>query len=379
MFRLVESMINVLHFYKVYYPDSYGGVEQVIYQLSEGCSELGVNSTVHTLSKIRAHSVEQYENHQVVKSKSNVEIASTPFSFTAISDFKSLAERADVIHYHFPYPYMDMLHFLCDINKPTVVTYHSDILKQKYWLKLYKPLMMRFLDAVDVIVATSPNYVKSSEVLKSFKSKTRIIPIGIEPGNYSLSSNYSDKTIEEKLPERFFLFIGALRYYKGLDTLIAAVTNTQLPLVIVGSGPLEDELKQKIKAKNLNNVVMLGSVDNNDKNLLLDRCYAIVFPSHLRTEAFGITLLEGALFGKPLISCEIGTGTTYVNIHDETGLVIPPNDHNSLANAMEYLLENPQKAKQYGENSKKRFDAFFTAKQMNKSYFEIYKSLAHKF
>lgn len=368
-------MINVLHFYKVYYPDSYGGVEQVIYQLSEGCSELGINSVVHTLSKIRAHSAEKYESHWVVKSKANIEIASTPFSLSAISEFKKLAESADIIHYHFPYPYMDMLHFISGINKPTVVTYHSDILKQKYWLKLYKPLMMRFLDSVDVIVATSPNYVKSSEVLNLFKSKTKIIPIGIEPENYRLSKSYSDKTIEDKLPEKFFLFIGALRYYKGLDTLIEAVTDTDLPLVIVGTGPLENEIRQKIKTKKLKNVLMMGAVDNNDKNLLLNKCYAVVFPSHLRTEAFGITLLEGALFGKPLISCEIGTGTTYVNIHDETGLVIPPVNSEALSRAMKSLFENPDKAQEYGRNARERFDALFTAKEMNNAYFELYKSL----
>ena len=59
---------------------------------------------------------------------------------------------------------------------------------------------------------------------------------------------------------------------------------------------------------------------------LLALSYAILFPSHLRSEAFGISLLEGAMFGKPLISSEIGTGTTYINIDGKTGVVVPPSD-----------------------------------------------------
>lgn len=368
-------MINVLHFYKIYYPDSFGGVEQVIYQLCEGSVELDINSVVHTLSNKRSHELEKYENHSVVKSKTCFEIASTPFSYSAISKFKELAAKADIIHYHFPYPFMDMLHFLTSVSKPTVLTYHSDILKQKNWLKFYKPLMHRFLKEVDVIVATSPNYVISSNVLNNYKNKIKVIPIGINPENYVVKQEYDDKTIREKLPEKYILFIGALRYYKGLYTLIDAMENTDVTLVIVGGGPLEGKLKEYIRSKMIKNIIMLGMVSNDDKNILLKSCHAVVFPSHLRTEAFGITLLEGALFGKPLISCEIGTGTSYINIDQQTGIVVPPEDSRALKGAIEKICFDPYLANEFGMNARKRFFELFTAKDMVVSYKGVYESL----
>lgn len=368
-------MINVLHFYKIYYPDSYGGVEQVIYQLSEGCTGKGVNSVVHTLTKNRPHKLETFGSHHSVKSKVIFEVASTPFSINAFADFKELAKSADIIHYHFPFPFMDMLHFYCGISKPTVVTYHSDILKQKNLLRIYKPLMHRFLNDVDAIVATSPNYLESSETLNRYKEKTTIIPIGINPDNYKLKSNGERDSVISKLPEKYFLFIGALRYYKGLKVLIDSVTNTDIPLVIVGSGPLEGELKKTISERNLKNVIMLGAINNDQKNMILNKSYAVVFPSQLRTEAFGITLLEGALFGKPLISCEIGTGTTFVNIHNHTGLVVTPDNSQSLKDAMVSMYNNKSMARKFGQNAKARFFELFTAEKMANSYLEVYKSL----
>ncbi len=97
-----------------------------------------------------------------------------------------------------------------------------------------------------------------------------------------------------------------------------------LPVVLVGIGALEKELKKQVQRLNLRNTHFLGTLPDQDKCALLELCLGVVFPSHLRSEAFGITLVEGAMYGKPLISSEIGTGTTYINIDNETGLVAPP-------------------------------------------------------
>ncbi|WP_306308099.1 glycosyltransferase [Citrobacter youngae] len=117
---------------------------------------------------------------RVFYAKTNFEIASTPFSLSCIKKFKELAKQADIIHYHYPFPFMDILHFLCRIKKPTVVSYHSDIVKQKFISRLYSPLMNRFLSSVDCIVAASPNYAKTSTVLQKFESKVKVIPYGLD-------------------------------------------------------------------------------------------------------------------------------------------------------------------------------------------------------
>lgn len=368
-------MLKVLHFYKTYYPDTFGGIEQVIYQLSESAVKYNVESTVLSLSKRGDIDNQLIGVQRVFYAKTNFEVASTPFSLSCIKKFKELAKQADIIHYHYPFPFMDMIHFLCRINKPTVVSYHSDIVKQKFISRLYSPLMNRFLNSVDSIVAASPNYAKTSNVLQKFESKVKIIPYGLNEKSYPNVSDDKLNYWREKVGDKFFLFIGAFRYYKGLHTLLEAVHSTTLPVVIVGGGGIEQELKLKAKELNLPNVHFVGALNDEDKTALLQLCYSVVFPSHLRSEAFGITLLEGAMFGKPLISCEIGTGTTYINIHDETGIVVPPNDSHSLRGAMEMLYDDQHLANRCGVKAYSRFKEIFTSEKMSHDYAELYRSL----
>lgn len=368
-------MLKVLHFYKTYYPDTFGGIEQVIYQLSESGAEYDVESTVLSLSKRGDIDNQKIGKQRVFYAKTNFEIASTPFSLSCIKKFKELAKQADIIHYHYPFPFMDILHFLCRIKKPTVVSYHSDIVKQKFIFRLYSPLMNRFLSSVDCIVAASPNYAKTSTVLQKFESKVKVIPYGLDENSYP---NVSDDRINywrKKFGDKFFLFIGAFRYYKGLHTLLDAVHSTTLPVVIVGGGGIEQELKLKAKELNLSNIHFVGVLNDEDKTALLQLCYSVVFPSDLRSEAFGITLLEGAMFGKPLISCEIGTGTSYINIHKKTGLVIPPFDPLALREAMLTLAANNRLADEYGTNANIRYNKLFKSHVMTHKYIQLYKSI----
>ncbi|MBA7944160.1 glycosyltransferase family 4 protein [Citrobacter sp. RHBSTW-00271] len=368
-------MLKVLHFYKTYYPDTFGGIEQVIYQLSESGAEYDVESTVLSLSKRGDIDNQKIGKQRVFYAKTNFEIASTPFSLSCIKKFKELAKQADIIHYHYPFPFMDMLHFLCRINKPTIVSYHSDIVKQKFFSRLYSPLMNHFLKSVDCIVAASPNYVKTSIVLQKYKEKVRVVPYGLNENSYPKEDNDRLQYWKDKVGEGFFLFIGAFRYYKGLYTLLDAARNTALPIVIVGSGGIESELRTKAEELSLLNVDFLGALPDKDKAALLQLCLSVVFPSHLRSEAFGITLLEGAMYGKPLISCEIGTGTSYINQHQITGIVVTPSDSVALHDAMMTLWEDRKLAKTYGDNARVRFDKLFTAKRMAERYKDIYHSL----
>lgn len=368
-------MIKVLHFFKTYYPETMGGIEQVIFQIAEGGIRHGFESEVLYLSERGAARNEKVGHHLTHRSKLDLHVASTGFSLSAFKDFAELARKADIVHYHFPWPYMDLVHFYSQIKKPAVVSYHSDIVKQKTLLKLYQPLMNRFLSSVDCVVASSPNYAESSPVLTHFKDKVRVVPYGLDRQTYPIPSAEKLAFWRERLGERFFLFVGALRYYKGLDYLLEAAKTTQLPVVILGGGHLESELKTQASQLGLSNVHFLGGLPDEDKAALLTLCYAFVFPSHLRSESFGISLLEGAMYGKPMISCEIGSGTTYINIAGETGLVVPPRDSVALAAAMTQLWNQPYLAAAMGEAAERRFEAVFSSDSMAKSYAEIYRSL----
>ncbi|MET3075723.1 glycosyltransferase family 4 protein [Pantoea leporis] len=368
-------MIKVLHFYKTYYPDSFGGIEQVIFQIAEGALEHKVDSVVLSLTHGATNLDANVASHKSYKIHANFSIASSPFSLQVLNHFKQLAEEADIIHYHFPWPFMDMVHFLCKVKKPTVVSYHSDIVRQKKLLKLYSPLMHKFMSSVDKIIATSPNYVATSPILKKYLNKVNVIPIGINQDGYSLPNPLVIDSWRAKLPERFFLFIGTLRYYKGLHILLEANAKHDYPIVIVGSGTIQKQLEAQVKQMGLKNIFFLGALDDADKVALLHLCYAIVFPSHLRSEAFGISLLEGAMFGKPLISSEIGTGTSWVNIHNQTGLVVPPSDPYELSMAIDKIWNNTEMAMSFGQRAYQRYREHFTGEKMVSSYVDLYKSL----
>ncbi|MDA7842748.1 glycosyltransferase family 4 protein [Methylophilaceae bacterium] len=370
--------MKVLHFYKAYLPDSKGGVEQSINQLARSGSSFGVDVEVLTLSLNEKKNSIKLDNHLVHNCLTNFEIASTPFSLSAFFRLKELIKAADIIHYHFPYPFADILHFIARVKKPSVLTYHSDIVQQKYLYKIYHPLMNKFLKSVDHIVATSPNYLKTSKVLTRFKEKVSVIPIGLDKSSYPIPSKSNLVYWRKKFRNKFFLFVGVMRYYKGLHILIEAASKSDYPIVIVGSGPIERELKLKVKKEGVNNIHFVGFVSDLDKVSLFTLSYAIVFPSHLRSEAFGISLLEGAMHGKPLISSEIGTGTTYININGETGLVVEPSNPKALHKAMEYLWKNPNIAKKMGEGAAKRFDSYFTANKNAESYHNLYISLLNE-
>lgn len=364
--------MKVLHFYKTYYPDSFGGVEQVIYQLASGTAKLGIDSMVLALTPRQVDRVITVGGHTVHRCHSDIQLASTDFSISAFWRFSKLAKQADIVHYHFPWPFMDLVHFATRHKKPSVVTYHSDIVRQRKLLKFYQPLMSRFLQSVDAIVATSPNYRLTSEVLQQFQAKTEVIPIGLDRTLYPEPSVEKYQFWRNQLGAKYFLFVGVLRYYKGLHILLEALALGDFPTVIVGSGPIESELKAKAAELGLKNVKFLGQISDEDKVAILSLSYAIVFPSYLRSEAFGISLLEGAMFGKPMISSEIGTGTSFINIDGETGMVVPPSSPVDLNRAMAYLWNSPNHAQDMGNAAAKRFATLFNCERMCKSYEDLY-------
>lgn len=356
-----------------------GGVEQVINQIARGGNKLGVKTDVLSLTPTQAPRTIEIDGYLVHRARLDMQIASTGLSVSAFLRFAQLAKKADVIHYHFPWPFMDVVHFAARVKKPTVVTYHSDIVRQKNLLKLYRPLQWKFLDDISRIVATSPNYLVTSDVLTKYKHKVSVIPIGLDKTTYPVPSPEKLAYWRNWLGSKFFLFVGVIRYYKGLHILMEAAQGTDYPIVIVGTGPIEEELKAKGAQLKLRNVYFLGRLPDEDKVALLTLCYAVLFPSHLRSEAFGISLLEGAMYGKPMISSEIGTGTTFINIADETGLVVPPSDPVALRQAMDYLWQQPEKAAEMGRKAEARYWQHFTADQMVQSYVDLYTDLVKNY
>ncbi|CAM4211613.1 glycosyltransferase [Bordetella muralis] len=373
------TALRVLHVYRCYYPDPPGGVAEAIRQICLATSGHGVQSTIFTLSPSPVPSVLEQPEGQVVRARSWAAPASCDLGGpAAFLRFAARARQADVICYHFPWPFADLLDLVTRPKKPTVLVYHSDIVRQRSLGQIYAPLMRRMLSSVSAIVATSPTYAASSPVLSDqrWKAKVRTIPLGIVE-----SQQQEDPRVLARLGlaegQPFFLFLGALRYYKGLHTLVASAKRVNAPIVIAGSGTEGSALKEQSTRQGANNVLFAGQVSDAEKAALMRRCRAFVLPSHLRSEAYGMVLIEAAMAGRPLICCDIGSGMSFINAQDESGLLVPPENEQALAEAMNAMLNDPARAAQLGQGARARYEQLFSGAPLGSQYAALFNELAN--
>lgn len=280
-----------------------------------------------------------------------------------------------------PYPLSEISWLSASILKSKtrcVITYQSDVVKQKNILRLYAPIMRRVLKSADVIITTSPNYLQTSAYLKPFEPKCRVVPLGIYNESYQHADPAHVAQIKARYPAPLILFVGRLRYYKGLNYLLQSMLEVPSPahLLIIGQGGVEDALHTQYRDLGLSSrVTFLSDVSDADLPAYYNACDIFVLPSAERSEAFGLVLIEAMAAGKAIISTELGTGTSYVNQNGITGLVVPPADATALAKACNYLLTNPILSQKLGAQGRERARVEFSAEMMLKRIMAIYEDV----
>ena len=366
-------MIRVLHIYKCYYPDSVGGIEQSIRQICANGPRAGFKSDVLSFNKHETRFY-KYGNHRVYSFKSSLEISSTPFSISVLFAIRRIVKHYDIVHFHYPYPYGDFLKLLI-LSKPTILTYHCDIIRQKFLKYLYMPFEQLFLSSFKVIIATSVKYFETSVNLKKYNKSVTVISLGVSE-NLSNQELLDKEDVISSLNERYYLFVGRLSTYKGINILIKAANSIQYPLLVAGITK-DDFIKKYPRQLIPNNIHFLGKVSEKAKNTLINNCEMLVLPSVNRSEAFGMVLLEASRACKPLITTEIKSGTSDINIHDVTGIVIESKNVAQLTTAIKFLFDNPEIAKQMGLNARNKFIDSYTSEKMCSELFNEYKKLIY--
>jgi len=370
--------MKVTHIFKTYFPDTQGGLEESIRQISRYTTAHGVDNRILTVSKRVSPGNVIFSETNVIRYKTTLDILSNPVSMMFYKDFSEAISDSDILHFHFPWPFGEMNYLIRRPNIPTIVTYHSDIVKHSLLKILYRPFIYNFLQNVDMIVPTSLNYLNSSEDLLPFRDKCTVINLTIDENRFPPLSEDIKEEVRSKHGDDFFLFVGVLRQYKGLDYLLEAMKGIDRKLIVIGKGWEEKKLKQKAKSLGLKNVSFLGYVDDAYLPAFYTLCRAFVFPSINRSEAFGISLLEASSFSKPMISTELGTGTSYINKHLETGIVIPPKNIKALHHALRILSDDTELCLQYGKNAKDRYSRKFSSSNAGEYYLKIYEKLIRK-
>jgi rhamnosyl/mannosyltransferase len=365
-------MMKILLVNKLYYPHI-GGIETVVRNIAEGLNNRA-DINVLVCSGEKSDTKDEIINGVKVKRcKSMGTYFSMPVSLSFFRYFREMSEKSDIVHIHMPFPLADIACFLSGYKGKVILSWHSDIVKQKKLMVFYKPFMKYLLERADKIVVATQGHIDGSSYLKPYAGKCCIIPYGIDAEKYGI---YDRKLLEctDKSSKKA-LFIGRLVYYKGVDILISAFERIRgCELFIIGTGKLEDELKTKTLRMGMSDKIhFMGSLSDDDVKSALNECDMFILPSVAKSEAFGIVQMEAMIYGKPVINTNLSTGVPYVSIDGETGITVPVNDAGSLADAVQKLTDDELR-KSYGQNAYRRVRECFSMDKMLDSLYDLYKN-----
>lgn len=357
-----------------------GGVEKVMSDFTIGLNSIGVYCDMLCVHKpdggFHSNKVD-FGTHLILCNKTK-EIARTVFSIDMVRKLRKLSRNYDIIHIHHPDPMASLALFLSGYKGRVVLHWHSDILKQKLLLKLYKPLQSWLLRRSDIIIGTTPKYINESPFLRKYISyKTDFVPIGVDP---VISDSNIVEQIKKRYKNRKIVFsIGRLVTYKGYDYLLDATKtlDDNVILLIGGKGPLYGHLQSRIKKEKLEHKVkLLGFLSNMEKNAYFEACDIFCLSSTLKTEAYAIVQIEAMSCYKPVVSTNIpGSGVPWVNKNGESGIVVEPHNPGALSSAINNLVRDEHLYNSLCMGARKRYEFNFRKESMIKKMYNIYQKL----
>jgi len=354
-----------------------GGMEETVRDLARIATSRW-DVTVLCVSEDAAGLDGTHESYRVVRVGRMAQLLSTPLSIRFQATYQRLASQSDVIHIHSPYPPAELAAATTRTDGRLVVTYHFDVVRQKFLGPLHRPLLHAVLRRADAIVCSSPNLAATSPMLAPYHSKIVIIPPGIDAGRLGLAATESQlvSAIRARYTRPRVLFVGRLVYYKGIEYLIKAAAEVDIDLLIVGRGSLERPLRELASEMGiLDRTHFLSYLSDCELKLYYHACDVFVLPSIARSEAFGLVLLEAMAAGKPLVTTELGTGTSWVNLNGQTGIVVPPASPTELAAAIKALVAKPELARRYALAAEKRVREVLSRGQFASKSLTLYESL----
>ena len=289
------------------------------------------------------------------------------FAINAKKELKKLVEREniDIIHGHYLLPagWASVKAGKATHTK-TYVTSHGSDMFELYRKQAYtRPLIKKVLKDADVVLAVS-NALKEEIIntkIPNIEEKIRLHWNVVDVDKFKTTKENESKFRKELAHEfniaadkPIILFVGNIIKRKNVDLLLEAKKHMSTPanLVVVGDGPLLEQLKAKAEKEyfdgNLDNVYFTGS--RRDVEDIIPSCDLLVLPSF--TESFGLVLIEALACGKPVIGSNVG-GIKEI-ITEDVGLLIDPNDSKDLANAIDKILTDNDLREKFQSNARNR-------------------------
>lgn len=350
-----------------------------MYDLMTGLSAMGIRCDMLCAACEKEEVGEKQLNEyaRLMCMRSFAKIKATMMSPAMIFKMRRIRKDYDIVHVHHPDPMACLALWLSGYKGKVALHWHSDIIKQKKLLKLYKPLQSWLIDRADVIIGTSPVYLKASPWLRDVQDKTVCLPIGVVPLDVDVKG--AEALREQYKGKKIIFSLGRLVPYKGYKYLIdsAKYLDDSYVVLIGGGGPLKAQLREQIENSGLQDKVrLLGFLSDSQVASYFGACDLFCMSSVYATEAFGIVQIEAMSAGKPVVATKIpGSGVSWVNAHKESGINVEPKDSEALAGAFRRILESEDTYNTYSEQASQRYWTMFTKTKMIEKCIEIYKSL----
>jgi rhamnosyl/mannosyltransferase len=386
--------LRVCHLGK-YYPPARGGIETHLHALARAQAALGADVQVlcvnHQDHDGRDVTFETFGSTPTVRAWDG------PVRLTRVGRWASLARfdvcgdlprvlsrlqrlEADVLHLHVPNPTMLVPLAMLGTKLPLVITYHSDVVRQQRLARLLRPLEDWVFRQARLILVSSPTYAGGSERLQAYRDKVKTLAFGIDLAPFLHPPAEVRRTADElraTLGQPLWLAVGRLVYYKGLDIALKALSVMPGRLLLVGSGPLEGELRRLADRLGVTRrVEWRPRLSDRELAAAYHAATALWFPSNVRSEAFGLVQVEALASGCPVLNAAIpASGVTWVSRHEETGLTVPINDPQALAAAARRLLAEPGLRQRLAANARARAAAEFDHRVMARRSLDLYRTV----
>jgi glycosyltransferase involved in cell wall biosynthesis len=369
--------MRVLHLFKSYYPPTRGGIEQWINEIVHArmFRDAGIGFVVLTAADGRALVDEMDDGVRVVRAPALVRASTAPVVPSWSSWIKRL--QPDVLHVHMPNPTGELAVLGSRTRSPIVASYHADVVRRGPVPAAYDAFASRFLRRARSITVSSPRLASTTPALRGHEAKIAVVPFGVDPDEWSVRPSLADEIRERYGPGPLVVLLGRLVHYKGTEVLVEAMRDVEATALIVGDGPRRAGAEAAAVFHGVaDRVVFTGAVADADRAAYLHAADVFVLPSTNRGEAYGIVQVQAMATGTPSISTEIGTGTSWVNRHDETGLVVPSGDPIALAKSINELLGDDARRAAMGDAARRRVREHLTAELMFGGLRRLYEAAA---
>jgi N-acetyllactosaminide 3-alpha-galactosyltransferase len=376
-----------------FYPHT-GGTEKYVKDLSVALANAGHEVTViacNLPAEKNAPAAEQMGNFKVIRLPAGLWFDYLPATKKKF-DIKML-EGYDIVHCHVP-PFGFLREVVGKVKPPVVVTYHCDVtVSEKYYgIRVPKVLIAAveqcanayaryFLPRADAVYNTTKTYADTSPVLKNMPN-VRHIPIGLFHDAMDEMQRKLGLSEKDKNP-RQILWLGRMAGNKGCDYTVKAMPKilAKFPdakLIICGDGEEKAHINHIIDQLKVRHAIeILGTATFDKLVSLYYKSIVYVFPSINRLEAFGIVQLE-AMANAAAVICTDIPGPNAVMDPGKTGLIIPKQDPDAIAEAVNSLLADPQRAIEMGRAGRRLVEEKYEWKTIAGQVEELYKAALEK-